>query len=63
MKVFQDECWVKHPSGYSFGLLWLKKLAKTFPKGLERQRNIIWYFIYENKRKLEKRKVKGHKIA
>jgi len=42
--VFQAEWWAKHPSGCSFGLLWLSKLAKN----LKKQRGINWYFVYEN---------------
>lgn len=44
----------KHLSGCSFGLLWLRKLAKVVEKDLERKRNIIWHAftkIKENKRK------------
>ena len=30
--IFQAECWVGHPSGCSFGCLWLRKLAKTLKR-------------------------------
>ena len=35
--LFQDECWVGHPRGCSFGCLWLRKLenAKTEAKTLK----------------------------
>ena len=46
--LFQDECWEKHPSGCSFRLLWLNKLAKEMGKTLERQNDIFGTFIYEN---------------
>ena len=46
--VFQAEWWEKHPSGCSFNLLWLRKLAKEMAKALERQEAFIWNFIYEN---------------
>ena len=36
-------------SGYSFGLLWLRKLAKAIAKDLEKQIGIFGTFIYENK--------------
>ena len=55
---FQAECWEKHPSGCSFGLLWLRKLAKA----LERQNDIFHTFIYENNGNQEKKKVKGHRL-
>jgi len=46
--LFQVECWAKHPSGCSFGLLWLRKLAKAMEKALKTQRGISYHFIYEN---------------
>jgi len=46
---FQAECWAKHPSGCSFDLLWLRKLAKAMAKALERKNGIYGTFIYENK--------------
>ena len=30
--VFQVEFWEKHPSGFSFGLLWLREIDKGFEK-------------------------------
>ena len=48
--LFQAEYWAKHPNGCSFGLLWLRKLAKV----LKRQRGInrhLFMKIKENKRK------------
>jgi len=47
-QLFKDECWAKHPSGCSFGLLWLRKLAKAMSKALERQNGIFGTFINEN---------------
>jgi len=32
--VFQAEWWEKHPSGCSFGLLWLNKIGKAIEKGI-----------------------------
>ena len=52
--VFQVECWEKHPSGCSFRLLWLIKLAKEMEKALERQETLIGILfmkIMENRRK------------
>jgi len=34
--------------GCSFGLLWLRKLAKAMDKALERKNGIFGTFIYEN---------------
>jgi len=34
--VFQDECWEKHSSGCSFGLLWLREIDKDINKGIEK---------------------------
>ena len=39
--LFQVECWKKHPSGHSFRLLWLSKLAKEMEKTLERNEELI----------------------
>jgi len=39
--VFQVEWWEKHPSGCSFQLLWLRKLAKAMAKALERKNDIL----------------------
>jgi len=47
--IFQAKCWETHPSGCSFGLLWLTKLEKEMSKALKRKRGINWNFIYENK--------------
>ena len=60
--LFQANCWEKHPSGCSFGLLWLRKLEKEKEKALERKNDIFGTFIYENNGNQEKRKVKGHKL-
>jgi len=38
---FQAKWWEKHPSGCSFGLLWLRKLAKAMEKSLERHEEFI----------------------
>ena len=46
--IFQAEWWEKHPSGCSFDLLWLRKLAKEMENDLERKNDINWNFIYEN---------------
>jgi len=46
--VLQAEWWEKHPSGCSFGLLWLRKLAKEMNKVLERQNGIFGTFVYKN---------------
>ena len=50
--LFQVECQEKHPRVCSFGLLWLRKLAKVMEKdmakALERQNGIFGTFIYEN---------------
>ena len=37
-----------HPWRCSFGCLWLRKLAKTMVKTLERQNDIFGTYIYEN---------------
>ena len=39
--LFQAECWAKHPNGCSFGLLWLRKLAKEMAKDLERKMDFL----------------------
>ena len=39
--IFQVEWWEKHPSGCSFSLLWLRKLAKEMAKALERHEAFI----------------------
>ena len=53
--VFQVECWAKNPSvGFSYGLLWLWKLAKEMAKALERHKTLIGILfmkIMENRRK------------
>jgi len=52
--VFQVEWQGKHPSGCSFNLLWLRKLAKEMEKALERQEeliDIIFMKIMEIRRK------------
>ena len=52
--LFQVECWAKHPSGCSFGLLWLRKLTMAKEKALERQIGILAHLfmkIMEIKRK------------
>jgi len=36
-QVFQVEWWEKHPSGCSFGLLWIRKLEKEMVKALKRK--------------------------
>ena len=46
--IFQVEWLEKHPSWCSFGLLWLRKLAKELVKDLKRKRGVNWNFIYEN---------------
>ena len=46
--LFQVECLARHLSGCSFCLLWLRKLAKTMAKDLERQNGVFGTFIYEN---------------
>ena len=56
--LFQDECLEKHPSGCSFGLLWLRKLAKA----LERKNGSFGTFIYENNENQEKMEVKGYML-
>ena len=60
--IFQAEWWEQHPSGCSFGYLWLRKLAKAMAKALERKNGIFGTTIYENNGNQEKRKVKGHKF-
>ena len=39
--LFQVECWARHPSGCSFGLLWLRKLEKAMEKDMERKEAFI----------------------
>ena len=46
--LFQAECGEKHPSGCSFRLIWLRKLAKAKENSLERKNGIFGTFIYEN---------------
>ena len=46
--LFQAECWEKHPSVFSFGLLWLRKMENTKEKALERKYDVFGTFIYEN---------------
>ncbi len=46
--VFQAKWWAGHPSGCSFGCLWLRKLENTMPKALERKNGIFSTIIYEN---------------
>ena len=60
--LFQAKCWEKHPSGCSFQLIWLRKLAKAIPKDLERKNENFGTFIYENNGNQEKREVKSHKL-
>ena len=60
--LFQAEYWAKHPSGCSFGLLWLRKLEKEKEKALERKDGIFGTFIYENNGNQEKREMKGHML-
>ena len=33
--LFQAKCWARHPTGCSFGYLWLRKLAKEMAKELK----------------------------
>ena len=47
-RVFEVEWWEKHPSGFSFGLLWLRKLEKEMENDLEKALGINWNFIYVN---------------
>ena len=50
--LFETKCWEKHPSGCSFGLLWLRILEKE--KDLERNEpliGILFMKIMENRRK------------
>ena len=58
--LFQAKCWEKHPRGCSFGLLWIRKLAKAKEKDLERQNDIFGIFIQENNGNQEKMEMKGH---
>jgi len=39
--IFQAEWWERHPSGCSFGCLWLRKFAKEMTKALKRQKGIL----------------------
>jgi len=39
--VFQAKWWIGHPSGCSFGCLWIRKLAKEMVKALKRQKGIL----------------------
>ena len=53
--VFQVEWWAGHPSGCSFGCLWLRKLAKAMAKELKRQKCILVHLfmkIMEIRRKM-----------
>ena len=43
--IFQDEWWVGHPSGYSCGFLWLRKLAKAMTKALERKMTFLAHLV------------------
>ena len=45
--LFQAECWENHPSGCSFKLILLWKLAKAKAKALERKNGIFGTFIDE----------------
>ena len=45
--VFQAKWWAVHPSGCSFGCLWLRKLANAMAKALKRKKGILSH-IYEN---------------
>jgi len=40
--VFQVEWWEKHPSGYSFRLLWLKEFGKGNGKGFGKAK---WHLL------------------
>ena len=42
-QLCQAECWEKHPSGCSYGLLWLRKLEKA--KALERKTGIFGIYL------------------
>lgn len=46
--LYQDECLARNPGGYSFGLLWLRKLSKEMAKALERKNGGFGTFIYQN---------------
>jgi len=46
--VFQEECWEKHLSRCSFGLLCLKEINKGNGKGFGKILGINWNFIYGN---------------
>jgi len=39
--IFQAEWWARHPSVWSFGCLWLRKLEKAMAKALKRQNGIL----------------------
>ena len=55
--VFEVEWWEKHPSGCRFWFIMDKEIGKDIGK---RKRGNKWNFIYENKGKYEKGKVKCH---
>ena len=55
--VFQAEWWARHPSGCSFGFLWLMKLAKAMAKALERQKIFLAHLFMKIKEIT--RKVRG----
>jgi len=60
-QLFQAECWEKHLSECSFGLLWLSKLAKAMVKALKRKVALIGILFMKIKeiRRKGKSKVKG----
>jgi len=58
--VFQVEWLERHPSGCSFGFLWLRKLAKAIAKALKRQKGILAHLFMKIMEIRRKMKVKGH---
>ena len=57
--IFQAQLWEKHPSGCSFGLLWLRKLEKD----LKGKIGINWHFINENKGKVGEKEGERSQVA
>ena len=53
--IFQVECWAKHPSRCSFGLLWLREISKGNDKGFEKARGNNWLLF----KKIMENRIKG----
>ena len=43
--LFQAKYWARHPRGYSFGCLWLRKLEKKMAKAFKGKKEFLAHFF------------------